>query len=652
MNRNQHQSSQKRTRQYPRNSDDAWNRIRMLKPEILDKVLTVSDGEWIKLFFYLFRYRDSYTKSFLFTKDHMGQRTVQLQEGYDVGRSKMLPYIRVREFPQGNVTLHFKSEFLLKFAEMRSFFQAITKNFLQERTNVNLDSFYSTSYYQIKSFSLDLWIVQLIDVKCWKYLQKQSLRPADPLAEQQEHSLLEFWNSYLSPALYPRIFADYLRLSSASSDLSQLLQQTLEETRYRLQTLYEVPVLLYLNPPFMQLCRRLLAYLDRLRKAMYSVSFPQLTSPAGNPALSPEDIYRSLLEGPMDCDAGLPPPSRAATPGGLALSAKENPALLRRLGGELLLFAEWCQNRCAWRRRGYLAVVDELTRIIHASFAQAQIELYGSSRTGLMIPSSDVDLVVVDNTDLLERIAAVLQEIPWIREVRHIKGSVQVVKAVIDPAVMANTTLVPTLEPDLLVCDITQISTTHTGIITAVLIRNRLNRFWELTPLILFLKELLFEKQLNSAYEGGMNSVAAVIVVMAYHHQQMMHERLREQMNTSYDSKALDLGELIVGFLYFMGFEFNYITTGASADWGFFNRELVTQVSPGSSFATDLVEVLDPVNTSNNLGKSCFNIYLIKRLFRQTYRQLMDNIDKNVEHPLLNLLGITDQCISFREHYR
>ena len=67
---------------------------------------------------------------------------------------------------------------LLFRSEMRSFFQAITKNFLQERTNVNLDSFYSTSSYQIKSFSLvvpfplshpqDLWIVQLIDVKCWK----------------------------------------------------------------------------------------------------------------------------------------------------------------------------------------------------------------------------------------------------------------------------------------------------------------------------------------------------------------------------------------------------------------------------------------------------------------------------------------------------
>ena len=49
----------------------------------------------------------------------------------------------------------------------------------------------------------------------------------------------------------------------------------------------------------------------------------------------------------------------------------------------------------------------------------------------------------------------------------------------------------------------------------------------------------------------------------------------------------------------------------------------MNQVPSCSMFATDLVEVLDPVNTSNNLGKSCFNIYLIKRLFRQTYRQLM-----------------------------
>lgn len=35
-----------------------------------------------------------------------------------------------------------------------------------------------------------------------------------------------------------------------------------------------------------------------------------------------------------------------------------------------------------------------------------------------MIPSSDVDIVIVDNTSLLEKIAALLNEVPWIREVR------------------------------------------------------------------------------------------------------------------------------------------------------------------------------------------------------------------------------------------
>ena len=61
----------------------------------------------------------------------------------------------------------------------------------------------------------------------------------------------------------------------------------------------------------------------------------------------------------------------------------------------------------------------------------------------------------------------------------------------IDPTVIANTCMIPNLGDEELVCDITQISHTHTGIITAVTIKNKLNCYWELTPLILFMKELL-----------------------------------------------------------------------------------------------------------------------------------------------------------------
>lgn len=37
-------------------------------------------------------------------------------------------------------------------------------------------------------------------------------------------------------------------------------------------------------------------------------------------------------------------------------------------------------------------------------------------------------------------------------------------------------------------------------------------------------------------------------------------------------AKKRELGTLIVQLLYYLGFEFNYVTTGASADMGFFSR--------------------------------------------------------------------------------
>lgn len=36
--------------------------------------------------------------------------------------------------------------------------------------------------------------------------------------------------------------------------------------------------------------------------------------------------------------------------------------------------------------------------------------------------------------------------------------------------------------------------------------------------------------------------------------------------------KKQELGNLIVGLLYYLGFEFNYVKMGVSADLGFFNR--------------------------------------------------------------------------------
>lgn len=150
-----------------------------------------------------------------------------------------------------------------------------------------------------------------------------------------------------------------------------------------------------------------------------------------------------------------------------------------------------------------------------------------------------------------------------------------------------------------------------------------------------------------------MNSVAAVIVVFAlplcscltrrfFHDWMNRHEQALSAMNASckrrerglrvVSSKKRELGTLIVQMLYYLGFEFNYVTTGASADLGFFSRvgarrggqRQDERAKNGSYFfESDMIVVIDPVNAANNLGKSCFNVYQIKCLLRQTYQQLM-----------------------------
>ena len=68
------------------------------------------------------------------------------------------------------------------------------------------------------------------------------------------------------------------------------------------------------------------------------------------------------------------------TANGIQLSHPDNASIVSKIGEELLLFSDYCQHRSSWRRRGYLVVVNELTRIFHTSFPHAQIEVCFCSR--------------------------------------------------------------------------------------------------------------------------------------------------------------------------------------------------------------------------------------------------------------------------------
>lgn len=103
---------------------------------------------------------------------------------------------------------------------------------------------------------------------------------------------------------------------------------------------------------------------------MYGFSIKQVS------IASVDLIYDHLLDGAMAIEHSAEPPIQPnRTFKGVSLVESENPGLLEQLGSDMILFTEWCEHWCNWRRRGYLVAVNELTRIIHNQFRNAQIEV-------------------------------------------------------------------------------------------------------------------------------------------------------------------------------------------------------------------------------------------------------------------------------------
>ena len=84
-------------------------------------------------------------------------------------------------------------------------------------------------------------------------------------------------------------------------------------------------------------------------------------------------IYDYLLSGAMELNGVVP--VKWKTPSGKSFAPQENPRVVQLIGSDLFLFADWCEYWCSWRRRCFLVVVEELTRIIHKEFPEAHIEV-------------------------------------------------------------------------------------------------------------------------------------------------------------------------------------------------------------------------------------------------------------------------------------
>jgi hypothetical protein len=318
-------------------------------------------------------------------------------------------------------------------------------------------------------------------------------------------------------------------------------------------------------------------------------------------------------------------------------------AFQRQLHAEAQQFVRHCR-RVAEERS---AIVESATRDVEAmavACGASSVYKYGSVATGTAIPSSDLDLMIVSeslDTIDLELFAAKIAAKAWALDVKCVAHTMfPVVKlkyALLAPVDAAGAAagggggaakVVARLDVD--------ISFTHSSAVGGrgggssctstgrgpgtAFVRVLLARHPALLPLVLVLKQLLAQRGLNDPYTGGLTSYGLLLLVTS-----VLQQR---GVSAAMAANGVHLGALLMDFLQIFGNEFQaeHTVVVLRADVEHLERRAVPDSSGGVEqllAGLDALTIEDPLDPSNNVGRSCFNVKSVQRCFADSLAALV-----------------------------
>ena len=145
-------------------------------------------------------------------------------------------------------------------------------------------------------------------------------------------------------------------------------------------------------------------------------------------------------------------------------------------------------------------VTDELLRLVKVAVSETipdwEVNIYGSHSTGLCLPWSDLDIVLVskkvnfsNNFSSLQSLYINLYDKPWIKSIKLIDGAIiPIIKMTVSD------------EFNSMQMDISLQDSKHFGLKCVELVKSFMNEYEALEPLIFALKNLLKNANLNDPY--------------------------------------------------------------------------------------------------------------------------------------------------------
>lgn len=285
-------------------------------------------------------------------------------------------------------------------------------------------------------------------------------------------------------------------------------------------------------------------------------------------------------------------------------------------------------------------VVKRAENLIKAIWPQALVEIFGSFRTGLFLPNSDIDLVVLGEYDsalataLLLPVSLSLRAGHWehlplrtletelvARGVAE-ENKVRVVDGASVP-IVKYTDRETKIKVDLSFNN-------QNGVHSAELIKRLKRDFAGLGKLFIVLKQFLVQRDLNQVFTGGISSYSLSLMCISFlqmHPRDIFHDRV-------------NLGVLLLEFFELYGLSYNYSQMGFSIrNGGSYGRQQFS-VKPAP------LCIDDPLQPGNNVGRGSYGIVAIKQSFQWAFRVLNEAVNNSESRRRRSsILGKAQLCI-------
>ncbi|KAL2636262.1 hypothetical protein R1flu_007741 [Riccia fluitans] len=269
--------------------------------------------------------------------------------------------------------------------------------------------------------------------------------------------------------------------------------------------------------------------------------------------------------------------------------------------------------------------VERVTEVVLSIWPSCQVKIFGSFATGLYLPASDIDMVILESGCQapqvgLKALAKALNRKNLVKKLQVIgKARVPIVKFV-----EAGSNIPFDISFDV-----------ANGPEAADFIKGAMKIFPPLRPLCMVLKMFLQQRELNEVYTGGIGSYALLVMLLTH----LQTHPSRKNFNSRGEPCPLEnnLGILLVDFFDFYGRVLNVREVGISCRSGgrFYNKRARGFVDNGRPF---LLSVEDPQKPDNDIGKNSYNVMKIRSAFVLAHRLLTKlEIEDIPEH--VGLLG-------------